>query len=166
MSGYTGTVEFASSDGQAVLPASFTFTAANGGVHTFTATFKTAGLQTLMATDEATGLNQSLSTTVTPAMVKTFRVSGLPSSDTAGSVQSIVVTALDAYDNVVTGYTGTVTFTSSDPAAVLPANYTFTSADDGSYAFDVTFESTGSSRSVVVTDVATGVKGSETTSVS
>ena len=33
--GYTGTVFFSSSDVQAGLPASYTFTAADGGVHTF-----------------------------------------------------------------------------------------------------------------------------------
>ena len=41
--GYTGTVYFSSSDVQAGLPASYTFTAADAGVHTFTATFRTAG---------------------------------------------------------------------------------------------------------------------------
>ena len=37
----------------------------------------------------------------------------------------MTVTAVDAYGNVATGYTGTVHFTSSDGQAVLPANYTF-----------------------------------------
>src|SRR6185312_9446279 len=39
--GYTGAVFFSSSDVQAGLPASYTFTAADAGVHTFTATFRT-----------------------------------------------------------------------------------------------------------------------------
>jgi hypothetical protein len=160
MSGYTGTVQFTSSDGQTALPASYTFTAANGGVHTFSATFKTAGPQTLTATDQATGISQSLGTTVTAAAVKTFSVTGLPSPDKAGTAQSMLVTALDAYGNTVTGYLGTVTFTSSDPAAVLPANYTFTSADNGAHSFNVTFETSGTSRSVTVTDLASGAKGS------
>ena len=53
--GYTGTVHFTSSDGQAVLPANYTFTAADAGVHTFTGVaLKTAGSQTVTATDTAT----------------------------------------------------------------------------------------------------------------
>ena len=38
----------------------------------------------------------------------------------------MTVTAYDAYGNVATGYTGTVAFTSSDPQACFPADYTFT----------------------------------------
>src|SRR5262249_13155576 len=48
---YRGTVHFTSSDGQAALPADYTFTAADNGVHTFTATLKTAGTQSITATD-------------------------------------------------------------------------------------------------------------------
>jgi flagellar basal body-associated protein FliL len=36
-------------------------------------------------------------------------------------------------------YTGTITFSSSDPAAVLPDDYTFVSGDAGSHEFTVTF---------------------------
>src|SRR5439155_922031 len=50
--GYSGTVHFTSSDGQATLPADGTLA---GGVGTFLATLKTAGNQTLTATDTVTG---------------------------------------------------------------------------------------------------------------
>src|SRR5207253_2563189 len=54
--GYTGTVKFTSSDGQAVLPANYTFVAADNGAHTFTngVTLKTAGTQSITATDTVT----------------------------------------------------------------------------------------------------------------
>ena len=53
--GYTGTVQFTSSDPQAVLPASYTFTPTDEGKHTFSVTLETAGTQTLItATDTAT----------------------------------------------------------------------------------------------------------------
>ena len=39
----------------------------------------------------------------------------------------LMMTAYDAYDNIATGYRGTVHFSSSDPAASLPADYTFVS---------------------------------------
>ena len=50
---FLGTIEFTSTDSQAVLPASYTFTAANAGTHTFTVTFKTAGPESITATDTA-----------------------------------------------------------------------------------------------------------------
>jgi hypothetical protein len=39
------------------------------------------------------------------------------------------------YDNIATGYTGTVTFTRIDAAAFLPADYLFTVADAGVHTF-------------------------------
>src|SRR5262249_1561715 len=52
--GYRGTVHFTSSDAKAVLPASYTFTAGDAGVHTFNATLKTAGTQSITVKDTAT----------------------------------------------------------------------------------------------------------------
>src|SRR5207253_2003140 len=49
----------------------------------------------------------------------------------AGSPTQVEVVALDASNNLVTGYTGTVHFTSSDSQATLPADYTFTASDNG-----------------------------------
>src|SRR5205823_10657156 len=49
--GYTGTVTLASSDPQGVLPASYTFTAADNGTHAFDAALLTAGTQSIKATD-------------------------------------------------------------------------------------------------------------------
>jgi len=50
---------------------------------------------------------------------------------------NFTVTALDAYRHVATGYTGTVTFTTTDTAKglVLPKDYTFTPDDNGSQVF-------------------------------
>ena len=55
----------------------------------------------------------------------------------SGVAQTVTVTANDPYGNVATGYTGTVQFTSSDAAASLPANYTFTTADHGVHSLRV-----------------------------
>jgi hypothetical protein len=50
--GYTGTVYFKSSDGTATLPAKYTFTAADQGVHTFTGLkLKKKGTQTITVID-------------------------------------------------------------------------------------------------------------------
>src|SRR5262249_57880536 len=53
LTGYTGTVHLSSSDAQAGLPADYTFTAADRGIHTFTVTLKTAGTQSVSVVDTA-----------------------------------------------------------------------------------------------------------------
>ena len=146
--GYTGTVHFTSTDPRAVLPADYNFTAADAGVHTFTVTLKTAGTQSITATDTANSLLvASATTTVTAAAASTLNIGGFPSTTTAGSAGNMTVTALDAYGNVATGYTGTVHFTSSDAQAVLPLDYTFTSADGGVHVFSATLKTAGRNRS-------------------
>jgi len=129
-------VHFTSSDAQASLPANYTFTTADAGVHTFSATLKTAGTHSLTATDTTTsGLTGTdAGITVNAAAASQFVISA-PSSVTAGVPFSLTITVKDAYGNVVTGYTGTVHFTSTDTKASLPANYMFTAADKGVHTF-------------------------------
>jgi hypothetical protein len=160
--GYTGTVVFSSSDAQAGLPAGYTFTAADGGTHTFTATLKTAGTQSITVKDAAntaavgseTGIAVSASTAVA-----SLTVSGFPAT-AAGVAHTFTVTARDAYGNVVTGYTGTVTFSSSDVQAGLPASYTFTAADAGAHTFTATLKTAGT-QSIAVRDTSAALVGSE-----
>ena len=65
---YTGTIHFTSSDPQAVLPASYTFTATDAGTHTFSATLNTVGIQSITATDSVTAtITGSTSVTVNPS---------------------------------------------------------------------------------------------------
>jgi hypothetical protein len=130
--GYTGTVHFTSSDGKASLPANYTFTAADAGVHTFSATPKTAGTQSITVQDTATvalsGSDGGI--TVRPAAASRFLIRA-PAGVRSGVAFSLTLTVTDAYGNVVTGYTGTIHFSSSDRTATLPADYTFTAADKG-----------------------------------
>jgi hypothetical protein len=152
-SGYTGTITFSSSDVQAGLPSSYTFTAADAGSHTFTlgVTLKTAGNQTVSASD-STGLKATSSViAVSPAAASQFLLAGLPSTATVGTPVTFSVTAKDAFGNVSTGYTGTVAFTSSDTAASLLWSYKFVAADKGAHSFSVTFSTPGS-QSLTVTD--------------
>ena len=160
--GYLGTIHFTSSDVQAGLPANFTFTAADDGTYTFTVTLKTAGSQSITATDTTTSaITGTLSgISVSPAPASQFVLSGLPSTTTAGVSQTVTVTAEDPYGNVATGYGGTVQFTSSDTQASLPANYTFTAADQGVHVFTLTFETAGT-QSVTVTDTASGITATQ-----
>ena len=151
--GYTGTVHFTSSDAQAVLPADYTFTATDAGVHTFSATFKTAGSQSLTATDMVTSAisGARIGIAVSPAVASALVVSGYPSPITVGVTGAFTVTAHDAYGNTATGYTGTVTFSSTDSQAFLPANYAFTTTDAGVHIFIATFKATGT-QSITATD--------------
>ncbi len=135
-SGYTGTVHFTSSDAKAALPANYIFTATDAGVHTFSATLKMAGTQSITATDTTTS---SLTGTeggikVNPAAASKFVLTA-PASVSAGLPFSLTVTVEDAYGNVVVGYSGTIHFSSTDTSATLPANYTFTAADNGVHTF-------------------------------
>jgi hypothetical protein len=135
-SNYTGTIHFSSSDTQAALPADYTFTAADQGVHTFSAILKTAGSKSLTATDTVTSriAGSQAGIVVNPAVASQLVINA-PSSVTHKVAFSLTLTVEDAYGNVVTGYAGTVHFTSSDSTATLPANYTFTAADAGVHTF-------------------------------
>jgi methionine-rich copper-binding protein CopC len=157
VSGYSGTVHFISSDGQAVLPADYSFSPSDAGVHVFSATLKSAGTQSITATDIVTSAisGTEAGIGVNAAAAVTLIVSGFPSATTAGIAGTVTVTAKDAFGNTAAGYLGTVRFTSTDSQAVLPANYAFTAADAGSHTFSVTFN-TAASQSITGTDTATG----------
>ena len=164
--GYVGTVKFTTTDGKASIPANVSFSPLTGDSQTLHVTFKTAGPETLTATDTVSGIHGSLSVTVLATTVKKLVVSGLPASVPQGTAEPFTVTAVDEYGNTVTTYGGTVHFTSSDTAAHVPANYTFTTADKGAHSFQVTLETVGSSRSVIATDIAnSAVTGKESTAV-
>ena len=154
--GYAGTVLFSSSDGQAVLPANYSFAAADGGVHTFSATLNTAGTQSITVTDTAASFRAGSQTgiTVNPAAASALTVTGFPSPITAGVAHNFTVTLRDPYGNIATSYTGTVQFTSSDQKAALSANYTFTTSDAGAHTFSATLKTAGT-QSITAADTAT-----------
>ena len=74
-----------------------------------------------------------------------------PSAATAGTAFNITVTAMNASNATVAGYSGTVHFTSSDGQAVLPADSTLTS---GTKSFPVTLTSVGA-ETIIATDTVT-----------
>ena len=96
---------------------------------------KAAQGYTLVAS--ATGLTGATSSpfTVAPAAPASLVLAPELESVRAGSPMSLELSVRDAFDNVVTGYTGTVRFSSDDDSASLPADYTFTSADAGRHVF-------------------------------
>jgi hypothetical protein len=154
---YTGTVHFTSSDPRAALPADYSFTTADQGVHTFSATLKTAGTQSIRVTDKITGsiTGAQSGIVVHPAAASKLSVTGFPSPITAGVAGALTVTLRDPYGNIATGYIGSVHFTSSDRRASLPANYTFNAADAGVHTFSATLKTAGT-QSLTATDTRTG----------
>jgi uncharacterized delta-60 repeat protein len=126
LTNYTGTVDFASLDAQADLPANYTFTTADQGVHTFTVTLKTANLQALFVADTTTpGMNgRQVGLQVNPGPVAQLVFVNRPTSVTSGSGFALYAEALDAYGNR-TSFSDTVHFSSSDPNATLPSDKTF-----------------------------------------
>jgi len=65
----------------------------------------------------------------------------------------------------LTGYRGTVHFTSSDSQAVLPADYTFLASDAGSHQFSFTLNTLGN-QTITVTDThSAGFNGTTTVNV-
>ena len=158
--GYTGTVTFTTTDGQAVLPADYTFVGGDSGMKTISGVvLKTAGEQTVTATDTVTGTITATQSaiTVNPAAAATLTVTGITDPVTAGTASDVVVTAYDEFGNIATGYTGTVAFTSIDGEAVLPDNYTFVEADNGTKTFSGTLTlKTVGEQTVTATDTVTG----------
>jgi DNA/RNA endonuclease G (NUC1) len=138
---YTGTVHFTSSSA-GTFPADYTFSGGDSGTKTFSVTLTTTGSRSVTATDTGNGsINGSTNTIVTAAPATHFSVTA-PSGVTTGLPFNVTVTALDASNATVTGYTGTVHFTSSS-AGTLPADYTFTGGDAGAHTFSVTLTTLG-----------------------
>jgi uncharacterized delta-60 repeat protein len=154
LTGYTGTVDFADLavlDPQASLPANYTFTPADQGVHTFTATFYKATTEALFVADTATpGMNgRDLGIQVNPGAVATFVLQPDTSSPRAGTAFGIYAQAVDAYGNA-TSTTDTVHFSSSDPKATLPADETY--PGNGTLLGTFTLRTRGT-QTITVTDV-------------
>ncbi|HMF19946.1 MAG TPA: hypothetical protein VKE98_22260 [Gemmataceae bacterium] len=156
-SNYSGSVDLSFNPNSiGVGPTPVSFPASDLGRLTFVETFtnpnSTPTPGTFTATDTANSISGSAPVTVDPVGAVThlgivaypFAVVGYPAY--------FVVAALDASNHVVAGYAGTVTFTSSDGAAVFSTNpYTFQASDNGFHVFSVTF-SIPNLQSVTVTD--------------
>jgi hypothetical protein len=163
---YTGTIDFSSSDPAMTgtdVPSEYTFQASDNGTATFQVTFRTPSstmATTLSVTDGS--ILSSATPIVNAGVVDTathFSVYEIGSA-TQNSPAIFMVEALDAKNHIVTNYTGTVHLTSSDPSAILPADYTFQAGDRGKHEIAVTFESTGR-QSLVATDTSNGAMGAD-----
>lgn len=84
-----------------------------------------------------------------------------PGTATTGVPFSVGVTTENADVSTATRYVGTVHFSSTDPLAVLPVDYTFTPGDNGSHTFPGVVLNSPYNETITVNDTATPfVKGS------
>jgi hypothetical protein len=123
---YTPTVTFSDkldtgvfnppADPGATLPAAYTFTAADAGVHQFTATLTTAGTTALLV-NSSQGVRDIA---VIAAPENQLRLTNTPTTVTAGVNFGFTFQALDPFGNLVAGFSDTMLFSSSDPRAMMP----------------------------------------------
>src|SRR5262249_17243339 len=131
------TVHVTSSDANAILPANAGL-GATGLKTNFALTFKTAGTQTVTATDVGDGVetNTGSPTTVNPSPFARLQLlvpgetaspgsatgkTGTPSIEYSNVAFSVTVNSVDTNWNLIST-NDTVRLTSTDPAAILPAN--------------------------------------------
>jgi MYXO-CTERM domain-containing protein len=159
---YNGTVAITSSDPIAILPVNPSFT--SGVASGVSITFKTAGTRTVTATDTVnSSIKGTASTTVLSGAAANYVLSGLAASVNAGTGTTFNITAKDAFGNTATGYNGSAAITSSDAAAVLPGNPTFTNGVASGVT--ITFKTAGT-RTVTATDTVTpNIEGTGSTTV-
>lgn len=162
---YRGTVRFLSTDTvdpAHILPGTYAFTAADQGRHTFVGqlAFVQSGWRMLGVVDNShTTIFGSASVLVNPApAVAWFAVYGAATAG-MGRPLTLTVVATDEYNNRITNFAGTVRFSSSDPGAILPANYTFTKADQGRHVFTVTPGRAGARVYAVVSTLNSAILG-------
>ena len=140
---YRVTVHFTTSDTSSgvVLPPDSTMTCCVRAE--FRATLDEAGPQSVTVTDTVTpSITGSLSVLIRPGPAASIRLD-VPATALPGLPFDVTLVLLDGVGNVATGlavpYTGTIHFTSSDPLATLPPDYTFTQSysatDSGTRTF-------------------------------
>lgn len=171
---YAGTVHFTSSDPGPALPADYAFTPGDAGSHQFTATMsrpgpqnEQSGTRTITATDTVTPSITGTGSTVLWWNDDATRHLHIvdPGTVSQGVPFQTEVWALNAYFMDAPSYTGTVHFAGTNGLAV-PADYTFTPADNGRHTFTFT-PSNGGDVFLSVTDTAdTWVFGSRELTVS
>jgi|GEM_PF-3225855 len=154
VSDYAGTITLLSSDDDATLPSPITLTAQSGGTGTFSGVaLRTAGDHTLTAADTGQGVSQSTNVTVQAAAAATLSITG-PSEVTAGTPFAVTVSATDAFGNAATGYTTTLSFSSSDDGATLPSDGSFPAG--GSKVFSGVAVTAAGDQTVTVSDPGDG----------
>ena len=153
---YGTAINFSSSDGTALFSLNTNW---GGGQLIENVTLTKGGSQSVTASNgdgSGTGF-----VTVQAAGLDHFGITA-PATATQGATTSISVSAQDVFNNVKTNYAGTIHFTSSDGAAMLPADSTL---PGGSGGFGVIFNTVGTQSISVNDTVTTSATGSTSLTV-
>jgi hypothetical protein len=120
--GYTGTVQFTSTDTLATLPANSAFMPGDAGVQTVSVTFGSAGTQTITATDTVRSSISGTSNSITVAPVATTTTLTInPPTAPHGSPVTLTATLAPANATTLPTPTGSVAFTDgSTPLGTAP----------------------------------------------
>jgi hypothetical protein len=159
-SGYAGTVHF-SVDGNyndEALPPDYQFKTGDGGdggTASFNAILDHAGTRYVTVSDGT--LSATKSTVVSAAIAATVIVTPTRTTVTAGDTFDTRVTVVDAFNNPVTDYAGTLSFTPI-PGESLPLPHAFVPADQGTFDFTGMQLTTAGAPSLDVSD-GDGLKG-------
>ncbi|HKR65000.1 MAG TPA: hypothetical protein VJZ00_14805, partial [Thermoanaerobaculia bacterium] len=142
----------------------YTFVAGDNGSHTFSVTLTQNGAQSVTATEAGNEtINGTANVTVNAPQATHYSVTA-PANVNGGQPFNVTVTALDASNAVVPGYTGTVHFTSTS-TGTLPADYTFVAGDNGTHTFSVTLTQNGGQFITATDTVNASITGNTTTTV-
>ena len=151
---YAGIVSLTTTSSGATLPGAETFTPGSPQLFTGLSIFR-AGSVTLTASDTArTALQSGTTLTVTHAAAASVGIVVNANAVQVNKLFRMTLTALDAFGNTDLAYTGTLAFSASDTAAVLPNDVTFTPNDDGVLSgVEMAFETPGA-QELIATDLA------------
>jgi hypothetical protein len=122
-------------------------------------------VQAIYSGDTSFAASTGTATQAVRVVATVLVVTGFPSPSTAGATEIFTVTAEDPLGEIVTNYRGTIHFQSSDNLAPLPADYTFTAADNGAHTFSAVLKTAGN-QSLTATDIRIGsIRGSAAVAV-
>ena len=159
---YAGTAALTSTDPANQFMGEAVFLPADGGIKHMLVSLYTAGSHRIYAEDTLWPAVHGTSNEifVRPGSLAGFIVTA-PSVVNANTTFTFGVTARDAYNNVITDYTGTVAFGSDDPspAVALPQNYSYSAADNGVRLFQAVLQSSGIRHLTVYDTAAPSVSG-------
>jgi hypothetical protein len=157
--GYAGTVAFASSDISGVLPARYTFTPADNGVHTFTVTLKTAGSQRVFVTDVGNGIQGFVGATVNASAPASIIIEQQPQSVILGSPirPGVRIRIVDTYGNLVRSDNSDVITVAlgANPGSAILTGTTSVTVSQGIASFDdISLDKIGTGYTLVVSSGA------------
>lgn len=158
--------------------ASFIASSAEAGVSVFTASDESARItldqrvkviftKAAIVYKEVGGDPETILLAQAGPSVSRFQIDNIPASVNANETASFSMVALNDSGAVVNSYTGTVTFSSTDPNAQLPNIYTFKTSDQGRKTFDLglTFRTVGSQKLIAAQQGNPLIKGEKTVEV-